>query len=250
MRNRIQKQGKTSIKRVLASALAMALFVTICMPVLRPVHVSAANFSLRTGSYLGSGTARSISGLGFQPDFVIINPSTTAGSSVFKTSSMPANTVAFLSATANNTTSAVTLDTDGFSLSTLANVNSANVMYRWTAIAGSDCSNTGYMCIGTYTGNGAATRTITTGFQPNMVMNKRSTNVAGHFRTSSMAANRTEFFPNTAADTAGNYIRSMAATSFTVGATDNTNGGVYYYLAIRENTTTFTEGTYTGKRRR
>ncbi len=209
-------------------------------------HASAANFSIKSGAYLGSGASKTISGLGFQPDAVIIKASTAAGVAVFKTSAMPANATAFFSATADNTATNITITSDGFTVGTLANVNTANVLYRWTAIGGSDCTGTGYFCVGTYTGNGAATRTLTTGFQPDMVLAKRSTNVRAHFRTTAMPANRTEFFTSTAADTAGNYIRSFAATSFTVGATDNVNAATYNYMAFRANATTFAQGTYTG----
>lgn len=201
---------------------------------------------MRTGYYVGTGASRSITGLGFQPDLVIINPSTTAGVAVFKTSAMAAANTAYFSATADDTASNLSLDTDGFSVGALANVNSANVLYRWTAFSGSDCSATGYFCVGSYTGTGTTSRTITTGFQPDMVTVKRSTAVASHFRTTSMATNRTEFFTSTAANTAGAYIASASSTGFTVGTTDNTNAATFYYFAFRDSTGSFAEGTYSG----
>ncbi len=66
-----------------------------------------------------------------------------------------------------------------------------------------------------------------------MVTVKRSTAVAAHFRTASMPTNRTEFFTTTAADTTGSYIAASTSTGYTVGATDNANGGMYYYFAFR-----------------
>lgn len=215
-------------------------------PVWSPSHASAASFSMRTGYYLGTGAANSISGLGFQPQLVIIRASTTAGVGVIKTSAMAANATAFFSATADNTATSITLDADGFSVGTLANVNTVNVLYRWMAFDGSDCTSTGYFCVGTYTGNGAASRTITTGFQPDMVLAKRSTAVAAHFRTASMAANRTEYFTSTAANTAGAFIANSVATGFTVGTSDNTTGGIYYYIVFRAASGAFAEGSYTG----
>lgn len=198
------------------------------------------------GYYVGTGASKTISGLGFQPSLVIIRASTTAGVSVFKTSAMAANTTAYFSATADNTATSISFTTDGFTVGTLANVNSANVLYRWIAFNGSDCTSTGYLCVGTYTGTGTTSRAITTGFQPDMVMAKRSTAVAAHFRTASMSANRTEFFTTTAANTAGAYIASMSATGFNVGTTDNTNGGTFYYVAFRAGGNNFEEGTYSG----
>jgi hypothetical protein len=210
-------------------------------------QAQAANFSMQTGYYIGTGSSGlAVSGLGFQPGLVMIKSSTSAGVMVFKSSAMAANTTAFTSATADNTGTNITFTSTGFSLGTLANVNSANVLYYWTAFAGSDCSATGNFCVGTYTGNGTSPRTITTGFQPSFVMVKRSTAVEGHFRTASEPANETLFFGTTARDTVGNYIRSFSATGFSVGATDNTSSAVYYYVAFKTTTGLMNEGTYTG----
>jgi hypothetical protein len=79
-----------------------------------------------------------------------------------------------------------------------------------------------------------------------MALVKRSTGVAGHFRTSSEPANESIFLTNLARNTAGNYIRSFGATFFTVGATDNTNTATYYYVAFKDTAGTFAQGTYAG----
>jgi hypothetical protein len=209
---------------------------------------TAANFSMQTGQYVGSGAAsRTVTGVGFQPDTVLIKSASTAGVAVFKTSAMPASNTAYMSATANNTATQLSFTADGFTLGTLANLNSVNTIYYWTAFTGSDCSASGNYCVGAYTGNGVATRTIDTGFQPSIVINKRSTAVAGHFRTASMAANRTEFFTTTTADTAGSYLRSFSASGFEVGSTqDNVNAGLYYFIAFKSGSGAVAEGTYTG----
>jgi hypothetical protein len=191
----------------------------------------AANFSMQSGYYMGTGTSgRTITGLGFQPNLVMIKSSTAAGVMVFKTSAMALSTTAFTSATADNTGTNITFTSDGFTVGTLANVNTANVLYYWTAFTGSDCSATGNFCVGSYTGNGTNPRTITVGFQPSFVMIKRSTAVSGNFRTASEPANETSFFDTTARDTVGNYIQSFAATGFVVGTTNNTSTGTYYLL--------------------
>jgi hypothetical protein len=239
---------RIEMPRVRMRLFVLLLFVVLGITYLPPLPTAeAANFSMQTGYYVGTGVgSRAITGVGFQPNLVIIKSTTTAGVAVFKTSSMTAANTAFLSATADNAGTSIALNSNGFTLGTLANVNSANVVYTWTAFTGSDCSATGNFCVGTFTGNAAATRTITTGFQPSLAIVKRSTAVGAHFRTASMAANRSEFFTSTAADTAGNYIRSTAATSFDVGATDNASAAVYYYVAFKAGAGAFAEGTYTG----
>jgi len=233
---------KKSVVIVAVVILASAQVTSILLP----KSASAANFSTRMGYYVGTGASKTISGLGFQPSFVIIKSSTAAGVAVFKTSAMAANTTSFFGATADDTATSIAFTSDGFTIGTLVNVNTANVLYRWIAFNGSDCSATGYLCVGTYSGTGAASRTITTGFLPEMVIAKRSTAVATHFRTASMAANRTEFFTSTAANTTGTYIASMSGAGFTVGTTDNTSGGTYYYVAFRSGAGSFAQGTYTG----
>lgn len=227
----------------------MLFIAALCCVSLLPLvskSATAANFSMEEGYYVGTGASKTISGLGFQPSTVLIKASTTAGVMVFKTSAMPAANTAFMSATADNTATQITFTSNGFTIGTLANVNTANVVYYWTAFAGSDCSSTGNYCVGTFTGTGTATRTITTGFQPALVIAKRSTAVAANYRTASMAANNTHFFTSTAVDTTGVYIRSFAATGFDVGLTDNTSSGVYYYIAFKAGSSVMAEGTYTG----
>lgn len=210
-------------------------------------QAKAANFSIQTGYYMGTGTAGlAISGLGFQPDTVMIKSSTTAGVAVFKTSSMPATVTAFTSALADNTASNIQFTSDGFTLGTLANVNSANVLYYWTAFTGSDCSASGNYCVGVYTGNGSSSRAITTGFQPGFVMVKRSTAIEGNFRTGSEPVNESLFFGTTARVTTGTHIASFASSGFTVGSTNNANGGNFYYIAFKDTAGVMSQGTYTG----
>lgn len=240
------KSIRTNVRRCLTVGFTLLFVLTFFTSY--SSQVEAANFSMQTGQYVGSGTAsRAITGVGFQPDTVLVKASSTAGVAVFKTSAMPASNTAFTSATANNTTTQLTFTADGFTIGTLANLNSVNTIYYWTAFTGSDCSASGNYCVGTYTGNGVASRTITTGFQPSVVINKRSTNVAGHFRTASMASNRTEFFTSTAANTAGNYIQSLSASGFEVGSgQDNINTATYYYIAFKSGGSAVAEGMYTG----
>jgi len=209
-----------------------------------PAH--AANFSMQTGYYMGTGASQTISGLGFTPNMVMIKSSTSAGVAVFKTSAMPANATAFTSATADNTASNVQLVTDGFTVGTLANVNTTNVLYYWTAFTGSDCSATGNFCVGSYTGNGSASRTITTGFQPDYVMVKRSTAVSGNFRVAAEPTNEALFFDTTARSTAGAHIASFSSSGFAIGSTNNTSSGVFYYVAFKATSGLMAQGSYTG----
>lgn len=208
---------------------------------------AANDFSMKTGYYLGMGSPMSVTGLGFTPEAVIIKADTAAGSAVWKSSAMPSNVTAYLGvATADNTESQIMLDADGFSLSVALEVNTINVRYTYIAFAGSDCTSGGAMCVSTYTGNIATSQAIVTGFQPDFVMVKRSTALAASFRTSSMAVNHAGFFSAVVNDTTGVFFQTLNVDGFTVGATNNTNGGVYYYLAFKNLAGKFAVGQFTG----
>jgi hypothetical protein len=210
-------------------------------------RVNAANFSMQTGYYVGDNSANhAITGLGFQPEMVLIKDNTASGAGVWKSSAMPAANLAYFAATADNTTSLVSLTADGFSVKSNNYTNLANDRYVWVAFAGSDCTASGTICIGSYTGNGSSPRAFTTGFQPAFVMVKRSTAVAANFRTSSMPNNYGNYFTTTAQVTNGALFTTLGANGFTVGATNNVNGGSYYYVAFKAGSGVMAEGTYAG----
>lgn len=213
-------------------------------------QAQAADFQMQTGYYMGTGASRSITGVGFQPDLVLIKSNTTAGVAAFKTSAMAAANTAFVDTTSDNTASQVTLNADGFSVGTIASVNSSNVRYVWTAFSGSDCTSTGTFCVGQYTGNATSPRKITTGFQPSLVIVKRTTNIGGHFLTASMSANNIRYLSGAVTDTTGNFIRDLQSDGFNVGHSgttgDNVNGAVYNYIAFKTTPGIFAEGFYTG----
>lgn len=212
---------------------------------------AAAGFSMQTGYYVGTGVSgKPVSGLGFQPDFVIIKAKTgtsvTTATTVFRTSSMAAANSSYFAAIAESTATPITFTSDGFTVSALAAVNTASIIYTWTAFAGSDCTSSGSFCVGTYSGDGTASKTIDTGFQPDVLMIKRNNSVAAHFRTSSMATNQTSFFNTSANDTTGDYIKSVTTNGFSVGIADNTNNSSYYYIAFKNTSGKVATGSYTG----
>lgn len=211
-----------------------------------PFHVKAANFSIKTGYYVGNGATQSISGVGFQPDAVIIKSSTNAGSGLFKTSVMDPVETAFFSASADDISGIFTLDTDGFSLTNNVNVNSENVIYYWVAFGGSDCTSTGTFCVGNYTGNTNSTQDIITGFGPAAVIVSGDSLVAANFRTASMPSNNGEYFTTTRSDTTGRLFTTLNIDGFTVGNRNNANNTQYHYLAFKAVTGVMAEGTYTG----
>lgn len=223
-------------------------FLGVLKPQIREAH--AANFQMQTGYYVGSGANRSITGVGFQPDFILIKSNNASGQAAFKTSAMTASDMAFTGATANNTSSQLGLDSDGFTLGTNASVNNTNSRYVWTAFSGSDCTSNGTFCVGQYTGNATSPRKIVTGFQPSLVIIKRSTAIASHLHTASEPNDEILYLTNTVRNTSGQFIQSFASDGFNVshsGTTgDNVNGAVYNYVAFKTSAGVMAEGTYVG----
>lgn len=228
--------------------IVSALVLIVGSIVIDPKPAKAAAYQMRSGYYMGTGAANNtISGMGFQPDLVIIKSSTNAGMARYKTSAMPANMTFHMgNATAVDTSTAITLNATGFTTSALAEINTINVLYHWIAYGGSDCSATGNFCVGTYTGGNPTPRTVTVGFQPALVINKAGTTTNGtHFRTASMPVDTSQYFSSTTAPTAGTFIRSLTATGFTAGSAINENNVPHYYIVFGA-TGNFKEGTYTG----
>ncbi len=208
-----------------------------------------STYRMQTGYYVGDGGAKEISGLGFTPDLVLIKADTTAGIGVtWKSIAMPQNTAAYLgSATADNTAGQITLEPAGFRVAG-TNTNTANTRYTWIAFTGSDCTATGQFCVGRYSGDGAGSKTIDTGFAPDLVWAKHATStvVPPSWRSSLMPVDYAQFYSAAAQDTTGAYFRTLDGSGFTVGSSNTLNFGVYYFAAFKEVAGSIDVGTYLG----
>jgi len=201
---------------------------------------------MQTGYYVGAGATRSITGVGFRPDLVIIKADTSVGRAVWKSSSMTDGTTAYFENTVVNTGGLITsLDSDGFSLATGADVNSKDIRYAWTAFRSSTGSN---FAVGKYSGSGIDNTKITTGFQPDLVWIKRNGVSQGLWASSAMAANANQYFAGNTGS-ASNKIKSPFETDgFKVGNDTEINeiGSDYYYVAFKQVTGSMAVGTYSG----
>lgn len=119
--------------------------------------------SIATGTYVGNGTSQSITGLGFQPNLVLIkgNTTETAVCRITGMENADANPTYEMVDTfgvqpwiANAITS---LDAGGFSVGASARVNSNTVNYYWLAMRN---EGEGDFVVGSYTGNGVDNRNI------------------------------------------------------------------------------------------
>ena len=144
------------------------------------VAFKAADGEMKVGQYSGTGAAtRSIAGVGFQPDYLIVMPDLTAdpnGIPLFAGSTYPADTSFDFDATQRGPNCIRALESDGFQVGTGNGVepgpslNGAGVNYyyvAWNAVPGR-------MAVGTYAGDDAATRNLdVAGFFPEWVVVKK-----------------------------------------------------------------------------
>ena len=185
------------------------------------------------GSYTGNGTARSITGVGFQPDFIFIKR-TTGSLSQGRAGFGSAPTYAFSFSASNPVTTIInSFDADGFSIGTNSTVNNGGSRYDFFCLK---CP-TGAGVQTSYTGNGTDNRAITgLGFQPTFMLVKAiSGNQQFVGRNGAMTGDDSIIYAPSSAN-AANIIQSLDSDGFTVGTAGsiNTNTRVYHYLALKD----------------
>ncbi len=228
-----------------------------------------------TKLYTGTGSENAISGVGFQPDWTWIkNRDTTDWHRLFD--AIRGATEELYSNESNaETTQAQSLksfDTDGFTLGTLAEVNTSSENYAsWNWLAnGAGSANTdgtinstatsanttaGFSIV-KYTGNGSTNQTVGHGLgaEPDFIIIKQ-TNTTRNWPTYSKAmGNGVAFLDITDAWNGGSgytnywYTSGMTSTTFGISNNDNNNqsGGTYIAYVFSSKTGYSKFGKYTG----
>ncbi len=185
----------------------------------------------RVGSYVGDGSAnRSIYGLGFQPDYVIVM-SAEARQAIQRSSTMLGD-ISFQFDASGPTTNAIrALKPDGFQVGSEGRVNAAGTIYHYAAWK----AGGGSMSVGSYAGNGTDNRSVTgAGFGPEYVIIKAGTNEEGVHRTAVPPGDSTLAFGEKANFT--NAIQALGTDGFQVGTARSVNApgaGTYFWMAFR-----------------
>ena len=199
-------------------------------------------FRVTSGSYVGNGTGQAITGVGFQPDTVIVDGDGGGGQSAIRTSTMTgANSKDLDGPNVLSTTQILSLDPDGFTLGTDADANQAGITYNWVAFEAAP----GYMKVGTYTGSGGAQNITGVGFSPSYVVvlpsnfgrpNQRSVDMPANFSMTFDSGGRTD------------AILALQANGFRVGtnAEVSSSGIVYHYVAWNGVPGRIATGSYAG----
>jgi hypothetical protein len=209
---------------------------------------------MKVGSYVGNAAAQNITGLGFEPEFVMIKAAATGQDATAKSASTgrSIDSSMFFRVLANATLRVTALITDGFSIGTTNTVSQSGqtyTYYAWKRTAEP------YVVTGSYTpGNGTSQSITSLGFQPDVVIVKQEsislTGKIAFIKTSSMPSN------NSKAMTGGTAFVTTAITSldaggFTVGSNtavneNNATPRTYHFIAFKASPSTMKVGTYNG----
>ena len=192
------------------------------------IALRAGAGSIKVGTYLGNGTAQSITGAGFSPEYVMVLPDHKFEANQRFTGM----TRGFrFDADTGTTTRITSLDGDGFSVGTDDEVNKASNLYHYIAV--NDVASS--IDVGSYTGNGADSRTVSgVGFTPDSVIVRSGDTATGRqavARPSSIAGDSSFRFDGA---NAANNVQNLLADGFEVGTDSavNANGAPYHYVAF------------------
>jgi hypothetical protein len=199
-----------------------------------------------SGTYTGNNVdGRAITGVGFQPDVVMVKSDDNAGVAEIRTSTMTGDVTKPMTGTTALTANLIqSLDSNGFTIGgggASANpVNKNGSTFHWVAFK----SYTGHMALGSYTGNGTSKSITGLGFSPEYAMVLPAANTAAVQRMSAMT--RTFTFGADTGSTTG--ITSLDANGFSVGnsTSTNTNAATYHYIAWNQDVDEMKTTSYTG----
>jgi hypothetical protein len=218
-----------------------------------PAPTFNGTYSMTKGSYTGNGTAQGIT-LPFVPDLIIIKGN-AAQFAVFSTS-MNNNLTFYFGNSAVGFASGITAmgSTTTFYLGSNATVNGNGTTYEYTAFGNATSPQNGPQAsdfvIGTYTGNGLASRSISgLGITPALAVVDRTITTAelANWQSSSMLTNTAAYFSANATDTTGTIFNTLNSDGFTVGTSVDTNasGGSYVFFGFKDDSL-FSVGSYIG----
>lgn len=230
-------------KTIRSSWVRFSTAVAIILLINLPAGAMADDF-LATGTYIGDGSAsQAITGVGFQPDLVIVKSPESKHSHI-RTSSMPAGLSKHLAkADELKTDEIVSLDSDGFTVGDKNDSNASGVEYHWIAMIARE----GTMEIGQYIGNGGIFREISlSNLSPDAALIMSSNRKLPVFRHTEMNT-----FDGFALDGSGEVSSSFAYFTdngmvILSGDEVNKNGDTFYYVAWQAEPNVLEFGKYTG----
>jgi len=204
------------------------------------LYLALAGDDVATGSYTGNASDnRNITGVGFQPVWMLIMNVTQHSVMKFDSSGASTDTTAFTYNGANVANAIQALQSDGFQVGMANQVNQSSVVHHWCAIkAGPKVYQA------RYTGNNTDNRDITgVGFQPDAIFIKRIAARNFGWRSSNHTGDNSKYYRSTGF--VANYIQSFLSDGFQIGnaADINTSSDSLDYIAFTQGLSTFTPRT-------
>ncbi len=203
------------------------------------------------GSYVGNATnGHAITGIGFQPDLVIVKGTTVGNNAYFKTTSMSGtNSMVLRADTGFQTARIVSLDSDGFTVDNdgFSDVNGNLVTYVYAAFKDDGAGDFAY---GTYVGNSTDNRNLTlqSTFPFTWLVIKGDGARTGAYRDKALSGDKTHQFYSSG--TTLDQIQSMGTSigDVQLGTADHVNQNLrtYYWFGFKEVSGFCTSFTYTG----
>ncbi len=218
---------------------------------------SVINAQILTGSFTGDGTSsQAITGLGMEPNVVLVIPSTGGlASGEIQTwvasKSMPAGQAKYTNggdavAYTFKSDFISSMDSDGFTVASKSNVSGTT--YYYIALSDDD----GSVTEGTFTGNTAG-QNVVLGYQPAMVWVWADGETSTDYMRWTMEGrpSGTWRFSHGAANWGENVFNGFSPVGFSVfgsstGSAGIANGGTYYYVAFQGSISTANPGTSLG----
>jgi hypothetical protein len=195
-----------------------------------------------TGNYIGNGTSKAITGLGFSPECIMIKSNNAYEAVICHTSTSTKTKRMGTTSVAMATGNVSSLDSDGFTVGSGASVNTNAVVYQY--IAWNESTN---IHVGTYTGNGATGTASGCGFQPDafILWGDQAAAVGdAQLNTATQSGGAKSHYLLDGSDAGGNFS-SFNADGFSYsGGGPITNAVTYYYIAFNNSGTTIKEGQY------
>jgi hypothetical protein len=202
---------------------------------------SIPGMRLASGTYTGNGAnPRTISGLAFAPDVVIVKGNNTQPA-VIRTATMSGDASKPMIGASGLTANLVeSLGATSFTVGNDSRVNASGTAYTWIAMK----SAGGALAVGTYSGNGTSQSISGLGFSPEAVTVLPSSAQRAQLQISGM----TRTFQYDANTGITNGITALGADGFSVAssATVNSASTTYHYLAWNQVAGAIDAGGYTG----
>jgi hypothetical protein len=182
------------------------------------------------GAYTGNGSSQSITGIGYQPEAIIVFPA-AAEEVNLKTAAMPGSLAMQFDDEAGKTNRITSMDPDGFTVGKSGQNNGQGKTYHY--VAWNEVATR--MAQGSYEGNGATDRSFAgIGLKPQYLIVKANAAIEGAHHPNSLGESTDSTLSMMAKVNSVDGIQALESDGFQVGADSTVNGAgtTYFWIAF------------------